>query len=43
MYNNLYTEIKSLSDKYASELRSKIDEHTDVRVGRKSPFRVRQN
>lgn len=29
MYNNLYTEIKSLSDKYASELRSKIDEHTE--------------
>ena len=29
MDNNLYTEIKSLSDKYASELRSKIDEHTE--------------
>lgn len=29
MYNNLYTEIKSLSDKYASELRSKIDERTE--------------
>ena len=29
MDNNLYTEIKSLSDKYASELRSKIDERTE--------------
>lgn len=29
MYNNLYTEIKSLSDKYASELRLKIDERIE--------------
>lgn len=29
MDNNLYTEIKSLSDKYASELRSKIDERIE--------------
>ena len=29
MDKQLYIEIKSLSDKYASELRSKIDEHTE--------------
>ena len=29
MVKQLYIEIKSLSDKYASELRSKIDEHTE--------------
>ena len=29
MDNNLYTEIKSLSDKYASELRLKIDERIE--------------
>ena len=30
MDKQLYIEIKSLSDKYSSELRSKIDEHTEV-------------
>ncbi|WP_423839416.1 ApaLI family restriction endonuclease, partial [Treponema porcinum] len=29
MDKQLYIEIKSLSDKYASELRSKIDERTE--------------
>ena len=32
MDNNLYTEIKSLSDKYASELRLKIDERIEIQI-----------